>query len=495
MSNGISQNEIDALLRGDQEDAPASDPGMMSQDEIQAIMSGMTTVSDEEFAAEPAAPAPDADAAPPEEPAPARDTDAAPDMPAEAPAPMPEPETSAPASDDEFIDSGLLSEMEIDAMGEIGNISMGTAATTLYTLLGHKVDITTPMVSLTTLKKISDEYPIPFVAVEVQYTKGLEGTNIMFLRDNDVKIITDLMMGGDGTNIPEQMSEELHLSAISEVMNQMVGSSSTSLSKLMGVAIDIAPPRAFFVDLSRDNLSYFSEPPDTIVRTSFDMVVEGFINSQIMQVTPVEFAKSMISQMMNGGATAAAGMTDSTAPHPEPEPAYAPPPPPPAAPPPPPPQQYAPPPPPQYGAPPPDAGMGGQAYPQQPYPQAPYPPQPYPQAPYPYPPYPPQPMVDVRPVQFGSFDGGGPVEVGENFDILMDVPLTVSVELGKSSKHIKDILDFNVGTIVVLDKMAGEVVDIVVNGKLIAKGEVVVIDDNYGARITDIVSPSKRLPK
>ena len=81
----------------------------------------------------------------------------------------------------------------------------------------------------------------------------------------------------------------------------------------------------------------------------------------------------------------------------------------------------------------------------------------------------------------------------ESLDMLMDIPLSVSVELGKSHKYIKDILDFNVGTIVVLDKMAGEVVDVVVNGKLIAKAEVVVIDDSYGARITDIVTPAKRL--
>ncbi len=473
MSSGLSQAEIDALLRG--ETLPSDD----AVPDASALM---------------------ADAEMPVHTAPSPNLEMSPSFPTHTPIPNTE---------------GMLSEIEIDTLGEIGNISMGTAATTLFALLSHKVDITTPSVCLTTMRQISEEYPLPFVAVEVQYTLGLEGTNVLFLRETDVKIITDLLMGGDGTNTSSELSE-LHLSAISEVMNQMVGSSSTSLAKLMGINIDISPPRAFQVNLAADAAEVYPNLDEIIVRTSFDMVVEGLINSQIMQVMPMDFAKRQVSNLLSGGASAAAGMSSPS------KPSSAPPPPPPA------PQQQA------YSAPasamPPTQQPYYDPYASQGYNQAPpqqqqqpppgyydpyqqqqqqqpppgyYPPPPgYPPN-YGYPPpqqqqpmyqQPPQ-MVDVRPAQFGSFDGSsaGGQFMGENMDLLMDVPLTVSVELGKSTKYIKEILDFNIGTIVVLDKMAGELVDIVVNGKLIAKGEVVVIDDNYGARITDIVSPSKRI--
>ena len=395
--------------------------------------------------------------------------------------------------------SGMLSAVESDALGEIGNISMGTAATTLFSLLNHKVEITTPRVSVTTLADMARQYPMPFVSVEVRYTVGLEGINCLFLHENDVRIITDLMMGGDGSNTTGELNE-MHLSCISECMNQMVGSSSTSLSQMFSVPIDISPPVATLVQLS-GGLEYpFNEASKPVVRIGFNMVVEGLIDSEIMQVMPIDFAKSMVEKMM--------GMSSDAPPAPAP----APPSPPPqaaAAP------QTAPPPPPlehfeppaNYTSPfpaapdpaaayPPQGAPAPYGYPQQPPPGYPYPPpQPGYGYPPPYPPqYAPQPPVDVRPANFASFnDPALAAGLGENMDLLLDVPLSVSVEIGKSKKYIKDILDFNTGTIVVLDKMAGELVDVVVNGKLIAQGEVVIIDDNYGCRITDIVSPSKRI--
>ena len=438
MSSGLSQEEIDALLRGE-------------------VPAGFG--DDAAAAAEP-------------EPAP----EALPDMPGSAADHSFGSSVSLPGTE------GMLTETEIDTLGEIGNISMGTAATTLFTLLSHKVEITTPKVTLTNMRAIAEEYPLPFVAVEVKYTFGLMGTNILFLREEDVKIITDLLMGGDGTNTSADLSE-LHLSAISEVMNQMVGSSSTSLAKLMGISIDISPPRAFQVNLAGDAAKVYEDIDEIFVRISFSMVVEGLINSEIMQVMPLQFAKDQVGRLISGGAAEAAGMA--------PAPAASPPPPQPAPQPAPQPQPAAPPPPPQqpqapqgYEAPAPQPQPAPQPFapqPQQPpypppyqdpyggyppqYPpqyQQPYPPQYAPQQPPPQyapPPYqpPPQQMVDVHPANFGTFDqsGFGATVSGENMDLLLDVPLTVSVELGKSSKFIKEILDFNIGTIVVLDKMAG----------------------------------------
>ncbi|MDR1669701.1 MAG: flagellar motor switch phosphatase FliY [Oscillospiraceae bacterium] len=438
MSNGLSQDEINALLQSEisvDDDAGASQNAFgattMSQAELDALLAEVG--------------APPSDAAPVE----------------------------LPKVD--FTD--VLTSEEADALGEIGNISMGTAATTLFSLLNNKVDITTPRVNVTNMGEMARQYPMPFVSVEVQYTVGLQGTNCLFLHENDVKIITDLMLGGDGTNIPDDLNE-MHLSCIAEVMNQMVGSSSTSLSQMLTMPIDISPPKATQV-LLEGGLGYpFDDIEKPVVRIAFDMVVGGLINSEIMQVMPVDFAKSMVANMM--------GMGSEPAPPPPPEPAPAP----------------APQPAPAPAAAAPAAPQPQPAPPPQPDPYAAQPPYPYPQ-PYPYPPAPPygyqyqpppQPPVDVRPATFASF--GDPTAVagmGENMDILLDVPLSVSVELGKSRKYIKEILDFNVGTIVVLDKMAGELVDVIVNGKLIAQGEVVTIDDNYGCRITEIVSPSKRI--
>ncbi len=448
MSNGLSQDEINALLQGElsvMDDAEASqnNDAAMSQDELDALLAGVG-----------------------------------------APSTGDAPVTLADLSD-------VLTPAEIDALGEIGNISMGTAATTLFSLLNNKVDITTPRVSVTNMGEMARQYPMPFVSVEVQYTIGLQGTNCLFLHENDVKIITDLMLGGDGTNVPDELND-MHLSCIAEVMNQMVGSSSTSLSQMLSIPIDISPPKATQV-LLEGGLNYpFDDTEKPVVRIGFDMVVGGLINSEIMQVMPVDFAKSMVAKMlgMSSETTSESLISEPipaspVPPPPAPEPP-APSPAPPAY------QPEAAPPPymEQQPYPPPAAPYGN--YPQQ---ASPYP---YPQqAPYGYPPPyqpPQQPPVDVRPATFASFGDPAPAAVmGENMDILLDVPLSVSVELGKSRKFIKEILDFNVGTIVVLDKMAGELVDVIVNGKLIAQGEVVTIEDNYGCRITDIVSPSKRI--
>jgi flagellar motor switch protein FliN/FliY len=476
-----------------------------------------------------------------------------------------------------------LTEMEADALGEIGNICMGAAATALYTILGRKVSITTPQVECTTPEKISDAYDIPFVIVDVEYTEGVVGNNLLILRIEDVKIITDIMMGGDGTNTEGELSE-LHLSAISEAMNQMMGGMSTSMADMLNRIVNISPPKTLIVELSGDEIRHLiNSQSDALVKIGFKMEIEGIIDSGIMQLMPMSFAKELVSTVLGSFAdesesvneeAPAASEADDQAAHealnennsaavqtsaestgsdalpnsgqtqalhtqadagnqstaqseynqqqpasgfgnapvegaPQGMPPY---------------QQY-----PGYPNYPGYPGYPG--YPSQPGQESvagangqpgwpPYPPYP----PYGYPPYgmPQQPQqaqqpgwpqmpkgrtdeaksampgqhVDVRPVQLGSFDpyeeqGGVPVEDG--IDMIMDVPLQITVELGQSKKSIKDILDITVGSIITLDKAAGEPVDIVVNGKMIARGEVIVIDDSYGVRITEIVSPSSRL--
>jgi flagellar motor switch protein FliN len=361
----------------------------------------------------------------------------------------------------------VLTSQEIDALGEIGNISMGTSATTLFTLLGQKVMITTPKVTISSWNEMSKDYPFPFVAVKVEYTHGLIGSNLMIMKEHDVKVITDLMMGGDGSNLAEELTD-LHLSAISEAMNQMVGSSSTSMSSMFDKRIDISPPKAFLMEFGKGEMPIDLEGTQKVVKISFKMIVGNLIDSEIMQILPVSFAKSLVDNLLNMD-TGSGTYTIPDAPKRQPEPPRQEPRP-----------QQAPPPQPQQSR-----QMNQPASPA--YSQD-----------YGY--EPPVPdnrhrrePVNVQPVQFQSFDESKIILERKNISLIMDVPLQVTVELGRTQKLIKDILEFGPGSIIELDKLAGEPVDILVNGKPIAKGEVVVIDESFGVRITDIIHPSKRL--
>ncbi len=384
----------------------------------------------------------------------------------------------------------LLTDEEKDALGEIGNISMGTSATTLYALLGQKVNITTPRVNLATWEEISKLFVKPYVAVKVQYTEGLKGMNLLIIKEEDVKIITDLMMGGDGYgNITGELNE-LHLSAISEAMNQMVGSSSTSLSSMFDKRVDISPPESTLIDNRSDIDRVKIDKDDTVVQILFNLTVGNLIDSEIMQLIPLNFAKEMVANLMGGHKSQPEPVKQAPQPMPEPQmqaPQQMPPQPaqqpqmqqmPPQM------QQM-----PQYNMPPQQFAMPNDynPYMQNTYMQMPQYMQQPPQAQHPAQP------VNVQPVQFQTFDEGYGDFDKKNIGLLMDVPLQIAVELGRTTKKIREILEFGQGSIIELDKLAGEPVDILVNGKVIAKGEVVVIDESFGVRITDIIHPSKRL--
>ncbi len=364
-------------------------------------------------------------------------------------------------------DGELLSEAERDAVGEIANINMGTAATTLSTLLNNKVTITTPRVSYVTINELSEQYDRPCVFIHISYIEGIDGNNILILKEHDVKIITDLMMGGDGTNTEGDLSE-LHLSAISEAMNQMMGSAATSLSSMLERKVDISPPSASLVDLNDtiEDYAISSFLEDQIVQVAFDMKIGDLVDSQIMQLYPCDFARELYNKFI--------GNTLGKSSQPEPDPAPAP-----AAPQPAPMQQPAMDP----------SMMQQQPMMQQPMMQQPMmdpsmmQQQPMMQQPYMMPVQ----NVNVQTAQFQPFNAGvSPLMQQENIDLIMDVPLEVTVELGRTNKSIKEILDFAPGTIIELDKLAGEPVDVLVNGKFVAKGEVVVIEESFGIRLTEI---------
>ena len=373
-------------------------------------------------------------------------------------------ETAAAVPDesaDNIPESDKLTPEESDALGEIANISMGTAATTLSILVNNRVDITTPQVSYTTMEELSKRQEIPCVFIYISYQAGLQGSNVLVLKESDVKIITDLMMGGDGSNTEGELGD-LHLSAICEAMNQMMGSAATSMSSMINEMVDISPPTATRVDFAEafpDEIKEFEG--QSFVQVTFRMEIGDLVDSHIMQLYPIDFARRIYQQFM--GATLG---EDKPAEEPaEPTPAPAPAQPNVAA-------ASSPQPAPAQPAPQPmNAGqqpMGGMQQPM-----------------YAMPPQ----DLNIQPAQFQNFmpmpdlSGIAP----ENIDLIMDVPLEVTVELGRTSKSIKDILDFAPGTIIELDKLAGEPIDVLVNGKFVAKGEVVVIEESFGIRVTEII--------
>ena len=378
-----------------------------------------------------------------------------------------------------------LTDEQKDAIGEISNISMGTAATTLSTLLNQTVNITTPKVTYMNWQELADSYDKPCVFLQISYTSGLDGNNVLVLKERDVKIITDLMMGGPG-NVSDEPIGELHLSAIGEAMNQMMGSAATSMSSMLGKKIDISPPIANLVDLNDNNKKDIPEfLQKRFVKVSFRMTIGTLIDSEIMQLYPFDFARHLYETFMHD---AVSGMTTSTKeaqpeqqasePAPQPQPVQQP------APQPQPVQQPAPQPQPVQQPTPQPQQMAG-AVPPQGYAM---PPQGYAMPPQGYAmPSQNYENVNVQPASFQPFTGGNALPGHENIDLIMDVPLEVTVELGRTTKSIKEILEFAPGTIVELNKIAGEPIDVLVNGKYVAKGEVVVIEESFGVKITEIV--------
>lgn len=410
--------------------------GMLSQDEINALLNGMEVSGEGDSAG-------------------AGDDSAA-----------------AKASTSPEIDETLLEDSERDAVGEIANISMGSSATTLFSLVNRKVDISTPTVVLANWDTVIEDYQKPCVFIQIKYTAGLNGSNIMIMKEHDVKVITDLMMGGDGTNTDGELGE-LHLSAISEAMNQMMGAAATSMSTMLGKMIDISPPEASLIDLQdfKQGGEIAEFLAGIFVKISFRMQIGDLVDSTILQLYPIDFAKSLYENFISSqsGSEPAPAPAPAAAPQPEPAPYV---PPTAEAP-----QQAMP----QMGMD--QMNMGQMGMPQ----MGMAPMMGMPQMGMPQMMGMPQQNMNIQPVQFQSFSGGAPMPGQENIGIIMDVPLEVTVELGRTRRSIAEILDFAPGTIIELDKIAGEPIDVLVNGKFVAKGEVVVIEESFGIRVTEII--------
>lgn len=384
-----------------------------------------------------------------------------------------------------------ITETDKDLLGEIGNISMGSASTALYQLINQQVNITTPVVSVTTLKEIKEGFETPNIVLDIEYIAGIVGRNILIIKTYDGLVISNLMMGGDGKVTDVHELSELEISAVSEAMNQMIGSAATSMATMFGRKVDISPPTSKVVT---DDLMPISDsiPEDQpIVKVSFKMTIGDIVDSNIMQIFPIETAKNIVAIMTGEDS---ANKTSESQPeklkeepivnkeiHTQPEPQM---------------QQNVSEPQMQYEQPQmqmqqqqyaPQQQMQGYGQPQM---------QSYMQQPqmygggqvqqYAQP-------VEVHQAAFEPLTPQNSVPPIKNIDLIMDVPLDISVVLGRTKKSIQDILNLGAGSLIELDKLAEEPVEILVNGKQIALGEVVVVDENFGVRITSIVSNVERL--
>lgn len=331
-----------------------------------------------------------------------------------------------------------LSDIEKDLLGEIGNISMGSASTALSTIINQAVNITTPVVSMTTLANLKDSFEVPNVALEVKYTSGIIGENLLVMKITDAAVIANLMMGGDGKVEPgNQALSEIEISAVSEAMNQMIGSAATSMATMFAREVNISPPISKIWDDLTSPLSEELSDDEAIVKVSFSLTIGELVDSHMMQILPMQTAKKICSIMM-GQETVEEPTPTNQQNYREPEPKH-----------------------------------------NEPI--------------YEKPVEAPKPRVEVQQASFQPLAQSAVTSTPKNIDLILDVPLEISVVLGRTKKNIKDILSMGTGSLIELDKLAEEPVEILVNGKKVAYGEVVVVDENFGVRITNIVSSAERI--
>lgn len=344
-------------------------------------------------------------------------------------------------NEDKNISQEGLTDIEKDLLGEIGNISMGSASTALYQIINQKVNITTPVVTVTTLNEIKDTFEIPNIVLDVEYREGIVGRNILVIRTDDAAVIANLMMGGDGKPESHDLTE-LEISAVSEAMNQMIGSAATSMATMFSRKVDISPPVSRIWSDKTEDLSNEIPGDDEIVRVNFNLTIGDLVDSNIMQILPIKTAKKIVSIMM-GKEESAEAPVKNTQPQAKQQPVQAQPV-----------QQVV------------------ESKPIVERPTAP---------------------VEVHQASFEPLVHDVGSGSHQNIDLILDVPLDISVVLGRTRKSIKDILNLGTGSLIELDRLAEEPVEILVNGKQIAFGEVVVVDENFGVRITSIVSSTDRI--
>lgn len=356
-----------------------------------------------------------------------------------------------------------LSDLEKDLLGEVGNISMGTAATALSAVVGKPVNITTPTITLSTLNKLKKSFKTPNIVLDVQFVSGIVGGNLFIINIEDSAVIANLMMGGDGVVEPPSELSELEISAVQEAMNQMIGSAATSMATMFSREVNISPPISSVCDENSEEISTDISADEEIVNVSFRMTIGDLVDSNIVQILPIATAKKIVSIMM--GTEEDAPVSESAKASTEVK----------------------------VVAEPKEISMNNEDVASETISKDTYrnennysvqgqgivenheeP-------------------VNVKQASFGQLEEIRGAEMPKNIDLILDVPLELSVELGRTKKNIRDILALTRGSLIELNKLAEEPVDIFINGKRIAHGEVVVVDENFGVKITEIASGEDRV--
>ena len=443
--NFLNQDEIDALLKAVNDMEPGGETAAAAEAPPAPVVEDAPALdgapADAGRAAEEGGPPPEAAALPAAEAEPVSAaaaepalTDGGEAVPADAAAGGMFSAACGPADE--------LTAAEKDALGEIGNISMGSAATTLSELLGQKVTITSPRVVTCRQEKLFQSFKIPYIIIQVEFKEGLQGFNVLIIQLKDAMVMADLMMGGDGTQVAEQISE-MELSAASEAMNQMIGSASTSLATMFGRTVNISPPTTRVLEMTAGGEDYRLSDEDPIVVVSFKMTIGDLVDTEIMQIMSLETAREeaalLLGQLVEAPPAPAPGAEEAAR----------------------------------------DAkGLSA-------------PPPAYADAP-----------AAPRAAKEASPPGNGAArrtvlseEEQRKLELLLDIPLQVSVVLGRSRRPIKDVLGLTPGAIVELSSLVDEPVEVLVNGTLVARGEVVVVNENFGVRITSIISPEERVER
>ena len=355
-----------------------------------------------------------------------------------------------------------LTEMEADIIGEVMNISMGAAATAMSDILDRKVNLTTPRLRIVKLGEFSYTHLEPVLGVLIKYVEGIGGINMLLLKVEDFKKILSHLLSIDVNEITE--FDEISTSAIGEIMNQMMGSASSALASFLGIKISISPPEILDTTDSTEIQEKLSALGEDIILIGFDINIEGLVKSEFVSIMDPLLAREIIRMSLGEEQvtqrTAQILKTEESMTVPEP---FSP-------------QEI-------------ETAISA-APPAQPVFQTP-----------PVPPIPPAPAVESMPrvpkpqvqatpytyPQLAPDDAADSGPGDRNLELILSVPVQITVELGKTKRKIKEIAEFAPGNIIELDRQAGDQVDIMANGRLIARGDVVVVDDNYSVRITEIM--------
>ncbi|MFA0815037.1 MAG: flagellar motor switch phosphatase FliY [Anaerofustis sp.] len=349
-----------------------------------------------------------------------------------------------------------LTPMEIDAIGEIMNISLGSSVTSISTMLDKRVNITTPLVRVTTVDEFGFESYEPAVGVEINYIEGLTGSNVMILKESDIKVIVGLLLGIDFSQ-EEFVMDEMNTSAVCEVMNQMMGASATALTQFLGFSVNISTPTSFPIEDTSIFKDKYFKGYGTIVTISFHLIVEDLINSEFISVVNIDFARELVNRFLQGSASheeAPRASQPTVSPDPQPQPAV---------------QESAP-------SEPKASSSQPKAVPREKQDMTSH-------------------QVSKPNLDNFADESQALLSPGQsnNLNLILNVPLQITVEIGRSKRKIKEILEMTPGTIIELNKQAGSQVDIFVNNKVVARGDVVIVDDYYGVRVTDVLSDEEMM--